>query len=167
MCLYTTTLNFRSYCAVTPLVQDWKRTVTQVARCQRIAYASPSLSTAEKKYAQLDKEALSLVFGISKFHKYLYGRDFVLQTDHFPLIGLLKEDRAIPAMVSARIQRWALNTKQLPVPSGVQTGYEYLSCRRIELLAATRHSWTSTCTGGIGSGTYNHERHTHHSRTHR
>ena len=36
-----------------------------------IAYASRSLSTAEKKYAQLEKEALSLVFGISKFHKYL------------------------------------------------------------------------------------------------
>ena len=59
------------------------------------------------------------------------------------------------------------NTMQIPVPSGVQTGYEYLSCRRIESLAATRHFWTSTCTGGSGSGSYNHERHTHQSRTHR
>ena len=59
------------------------------------------------------------------------------------------------------------NTKQLPVPSGVQTGYKYLSCRRIESLAATRHTWTSTRTRGSGSTTYNHERHTHHSRTHR
>ena len=73
-----------------------------------IAYESRSLSTAEKKYAPLEKEALSLVFVISKFHKYLYGRDFVLQTDHLPLIGLLKEDRAISAMASAHIQRWAL-----------------------------------------------------------
>ena len=32
----------------------------------------------------------------------------MLQTDHLPLIGLLKEDRAISAMASARIQRWAL-----------------------------------------------------------
>ena len=40
------------------------------------------------------------------------------------------------------------NTKQLPVPSGVLTEYEYLTCRRIESLATTRHSWTSTCTGG-------------------
>ena len=90
---------------------DWKRTVTQIARWQRQAYRiriSLSLSTTEKKYAQLEKEALSLVFGISKFHKYLHGRDFVLQTDHLPLIGLLKEDRAISAMASARIQRWAL-----------------------------------------------------------
>ena len=56
---------------------------------------------SRKKNAQLEKEALSLVFGISKFHKYLYGRDCVLQTDQLPLIGLLKEDRAIAAMTSA------------------------------------------------------------------
>ena len=70
-----------------------------------IAYASCSLTTAEKKYAQLEMEALSLVFGISKFHNYLYRRDFVLQTDHLPLIGLLKEDRPITAMASVCIQR--------------------------------------------------------------
>ena len=58
-------------------------------------------------------------FGISKFHNYLYGRDFVLQTDHLPLIGLLKEDRAISAMTSARIQRWALT------PSNCQYHLEY------------------------------------------
>ena len=73
-----------------------------------IAYASRSLSDCEKKYAQLEKEALALIFGMSKFHKYLFGREFLLQTDHMPLLGLLKEDRPISAMASARIQRWAL-----------------------------------------------------------
>lgn len=73
-----------------------------------IAFASRTLSTAEKKYAQLEKEGLALIYGISKFHKYLYGREFIVQTDHKPLLGLLKEDRPISAMASARIQRWAL-----------------------------------------------------------
>ena len=73
-----------------------------------IAYASRSLSDCEKKYAQLEKEALALNFGIAKFHKYLYGREFLLQTDHMPLLGLLKEDHTISAMASGRIQRWAL-----------------------------------------------------------
>ena len=73
-----------------------------------IAFASRSLSDCEKKYAQLEKEALALTFGIAKFHNNLYIREFLLQTDHMPLLGLLKEDRTISAMASARIQRWAL-----------------------------------------------------------
>ena len=52
-----------------------------------IAFASQSLIDCEKKYAQLEKEALALIFGIAKFHKYLYGREFLLQTDHMPLLG--------------------------------------------------------------------------------
>ena len=38
-----------------------------------IAYASRTFSASEKNYAQVEKEALSLTFGITKFHKYLYG----------------------------------------------------------------------------------------------
>ena len=73
-----------------------------------IAYASRSLSKAEKNYAQLEREGLALIYGVTKFHKYVYGRVFSVITDHRPLLGLLGEDRAISAMASARIQRWAL-----------------------------------------------------------
>lgn len=73
-----------------------------------VAYASRSLSSAERNYSQLDKEALALVFGVKKFHMYLYGRQFIVTTDHKPLLGLLGENRPIPAMASSRLQRWAL-----------------------------------------------------------
>ena len=43
-----------------------------------------------KNYAQIDKEALALVFTVQKFHTYLYERKFVLVTDHKPLVTLRK-----------------------------------------------------------------------------
>ena len=45
-----------------------------------VAYASKSLSPAEKNYSQLDKEALAIVFGVKRFHAFLYGRSFTLIT---------------------------------------------------------------------------------------
>ena len=80
-----------------------------------IAYASRSLNTVEWKYSQLDKEALVILFGISKFHHYLYGRHFVICSDHKPLMHIFSPSKAIPSMVSARLQRWALTL----------SGYQY------------------------------------------
>ena len=73
-----------------------------------IAFASRSLSSAEKNYSQLDKEALAIVFGVKKFHQYVYGRQFIIQTDHKPLEQVLNPDKMTPPMAAARIQRWAL-----------------------------------------------------------
>ena len=73
-----------------------------------IAYSSRSLSKPEKNYAQIEHEGLAIIFGLNKFHKYIYGRDFVIQTDHKPLLSILKEDKLISHMSSARLQRWAL-----------------------------------------------------------
>ena len=73
-----------------------------------IAYISRTLAPAEKKYSQLEKEALAIVFAVKRFHQYLYGRHFMLYSDHQPLKYLLSESRQIPQMASSRIQRWAL-----------------------------------------------------------
>ena len=73
-----------------------------------VAYAARTLSPAEVKYSQLDKEVLSIVYGVKNFHQYLYGRKFTILSDHKPLKYLLGETRGIPPLASARIQRWAL-----------------------------------------------------------
>ena len=73
-----------------------------------IAFASRTLTVAEKKYAQLEKEGLAIVFGTKKFHNYLYGREFTIEYDHNPLFFLFSERKGIPHLASACIQRWAL-----------------------------------------------------------
>ena len=73
-----------------------------------IAFASRSLAPAEKNYSQLEKEGLAVIFGVKRFHQYLFGRNFTIYSDHKPLHHLFRETNAIPAMASARIQRWVL-----------------------------------------------------------
>jgi len=69
---------------------------------------SRTLNKAEKNYSQLEKEGLSLVFGIKKFYPYVFGRSFELVTDHKPLLGLLGEARSTSPQASARIRRWSV-----------------------------------------------------------
>ena len=75
---------------------------------QSIAFASRSLSKAEKGYAHLNKEGLAIVFGVKKFHQYLFGCKFTISSDHKPLEYIFSATRPTPSLVSARIQRCTL-----------------------------------------------------------
>ena len=68
-----------------------------------VAFASRSLTKTERKYAQIDKEALSIVWGVKRFHVYLYGRRFTLITDHKPLTAIFHPEKGVPAMTAARL----------------------------------------------------------------
>ncbi len=72
-----------------------------------VAFVSRSLNNAERKYSQIEKEALACVVGVTRFHSYLCGHHFTLQTDHKPLLSLFNENKAIPQQAANRIQRWA------------------------------------------------------------
>jgi len=54
-----------------------------------VAFMFRTLSTSERNYSQIEKESLSLIFEITKFHQYLYGHYFTLVMDHKPLMTLL------------------------------------------------------------------------------
>ena len=72
---------------------------------QPIAFASRTLAAAEEKYSQIE---LAIIFGIKRFHQYLFGRQFTILSDHKPLKHLFSESQPAPTLASARIQRWSL-----------------------------------------------------------
>ncbi|PFX15697.1 Retrovirus-related Pol polyprotein from transposon 17.6 [Stylophora pistillata] len=90
-----------------------------------VAFASRSLTKTERRYAQIDKEALSIVWGVRRFHVYLYDRRFTLITDHKPLTAIFQPEKGVPAMNAARLQRYAL----------FLSGFDY----KIECKSTTEH----------------------------
>lgn len=79
--------------AVLSQIQDGKETV--------IAYASRTLSSAEKNYCVTRKEMLALVYFVKNFKQYLLGRKFLLRTDHGSLVWLHKFKES-----DGQIARW-------------------------------------------------------------
>ena len=70
-----------------------------------VVYASRTLSKSERNYAQIEKGALPLIFGVKKFHNSLYARPFTLVTDHKPLIAIAGPQKGVPTLAAARVQR--------------------------------------------------------------
>ncbi|CAB4040119.1 Hypothetical predicted protein [Paramuricea clavata] len=50
-----------------------------------VAYASRALTPTQQKYAQIEKESLAIVFGTTKFHQFLFGKEVLVTSDHKPL----------------------------------------------------------------------------------
>ncbi|XP_055307053.1 uncharacterized protein K02A2.6-like [Sitodiplosis mosellana] len=73
-----------------------------------VAFVSRALNNAEKNYSTFEKEALAIIFSVTKLRQYLLGNKFILRTDHKPLVTIFGENKGIPVMAAARIQRWAL-----------------------------------------------------------
>ena len=69
-----------------------------------VKYVSRLLTPGERRYCQTEKEALAIVWACEKLHTYLYGLEFVLNTDHKPLVTLYGRS----GNPSARVLRWAL-----------------------------------------------------------
>lgn len=72
-----------------------------------VAYVSRSLTASERNYSQLDREALAIIFAVTRFYNYIYGRNFLLVTDNEPLSRIFGHNRASPQMTSARLLRYA------------------------------------------------------------
>ena len=77
-----------------------------------IANVSKTLSPAQRRYSQIHKEALAIIFALTKFHQFLYARKFILVTDHKPLLNIFCPHKATPALAANRLARWAVTLSQ-------------------------------------------------------
>jgi len=68
-----------------------------------VAFASRKLQPRESNYSTIERECLAIVWGVTKFQEYVYGAEFILETDHGPLQYLRQAK-----FQNGRLMRWAL-----------------------------------------------------------
>ena len=84
-----------------------------------VGYVSRSMTPTEQRYAQIEKEALALTWACERFSDYLLGLDFLIQTDHKPLVPLfsVKALEELPVRVQRfrmRMMRYRFTIEHVP-----------------------------------------------------
>ena len=92
-------------------------------RDRPIAFASKALTDTETRYANIERELLAVVYGCERFHTYLYGQSFVVETDHKPLVSIhIKHLTSAPQ----RLQRMLLRLQPYDITIKYKPGKEML-----------------------------------------
>ena len=81
-----------------------------------IGYSSCALRHYEKRYVQIEKETLSIVFGVERFHEHLYGCKFAIINDHQPLKLIFS--RSIVTCLP-RIQKFSFDCRNMILSSSM------------------------------------------------
>ena len=90
---------------------------------QPVAYASRASNSAERNYAQIEKEMLAIKFGTKRFHQYIYGKQVSVETDHKPLESLFKKPLS---KAPQRIQRMMLRVQHYDLKVNYVPGNQLL-----------------------------------------
>ncbi len=86
-----------------------------------IAYTSLALTETEQCYVQIKKEMLAIVFGVERFHQYVYGREINVESDHKPFEVIMKKPLS---SAPARIQRLLMRLQKYQVHVQYRPGKE-------------------------------------------
>lgn len=70
------------------------------------------MTGAETRYAQIEKELLASTYACKRFHQYVYGRDFEVETDNKPLLSIMSKPLNDCPM---RIQRMLIRLQKYDV----------------------------------------------------
>ena len=90
-----------------------------------VAYGSRSLNPSEKNYAPIELETLAVVFACKHFHEYVYGRQFIVQSDHQPLKSIFAK-----SLVKSppRLQRFLLTLQRYDFKVDYIRGVQNVVC---------------------------------------
>ena len=96
---------------------------------QPIYYASRALTSAEKNYQNLEREAQAAVWGMEKFHYFLYCRKFILQTDQKPLVSIFRKHMidVCPRIQRITIRAWQYDFVPQHIPGRINVIADSLS----------------------------------------
>jgi len=82
-----------------------------------IAYLSHQLSSTQKRWAAIEKEAYAVVYALDHLKEYLWGANFVIYTDHKPLTSLFRAE-----IRNTKVQRWAIQISEFGAPIKYRPG---------------------------------------------
>lgn len=75
----------------------------EVPHDRPIQYFSKTLNSAQRNYSTIEKELLAIVTAVEQYRHFLYGREFIVITDHKPLCFMISHKNP-----SSRLYRWKL-----------------------------------------------------------
>ena len=88
-----------------------------------VAYASRSMTAAQRNYAIIEKELLAVLFGCERFHHYIYGKEVRVMSDHKPLEAIMKKPLS---SAPPRLQRMLLRLQKYNIVLSYKAGKEMI-----------------------------------------
>jgi hypothetical protein len=94
---------------------------------QPVCYASKALTEAEQRYSNIEREALGVVWGLERFHYFVYGKKCNVHTDHKPLETIFRKKLS---SCPSRLQRFVLRALKYDVT------VTYVKCEQVPIADA-------------------------------
>ena len=73
-----------------------------------VLYISRRLSPTEKRYSNIEREGLAVLWACKRLEHFLLGKHFILESDHKPLIYIFAPDNAMKNDISPRLMNFAI-----------------------------------------------------------